>query len=161
MNTEKEIPSFDLGKIAETNLRKPEDAFEDFTKRFTNDEDELNKFHFNVQKTRHSQTNIEFWFFLAAKSVVALSALVFILFSALKLNELFSLITPENCAIFVANWHLPVVVVVSFVSAIVAVLAILLRGLSRATKQSEYDDVPTPVLLRAILEFYRSLSKSS
>ena len=133
------------------------DSFENFQKQST--DNELRAFHLASQKERHRQSTWEFWvFLLVIKGIVLFIALGFIIFSVYKLNDLFSLIGGENGAIFSQNWHLPVVIIISLVSAVVAMFAILLRGLSRNIKSSPIEDVPLPTLAKAFVELGRIIS---
>lgn len=149
--------SIDPNNIQEPKIKGSEEAFDDFIRRST--DLELSRFKVRVQKEVHRQAKWEFWIFqVAFKIVVILVALAFIGFSLYCLKNLFILISTENCVKFATNWHLPIVIIISFVSAIVAVLAILLRGLSRNRISSLAEDVPLPALARAIVELVKAIS---
>ena len=93
----------------------------------------------------------EFWAFLVAKIFVVGMAIWFIGFSINILSLSFDNIEKYK----EISWHIPVVIFISLVSGIVAVLAILLKGLSRGTKYSTSDDIPLPALARSLVELYK------
>ena len=152
--------SINPDNIQEPKIKGSEAAFDDFTRLAT--DLELKRFKVRIQKEVHRQVKWEFWIFqVFFKIAVILVALAFIGFSLYCLKNLFILISTENCAKFATNWHLPIVIIVSFVSAIVAVLAILLRGLSKNKTSSLADDVPLPSLAKAIVELARAISSKN
>lgn len=149
--------SVDTDVIQEPKIKSSEDAFDDFTKR--NTDEALEKLHLDNQKEEQWQARWDFRLFrLGFKTVVLLIALWFIISSILTLNNLFSLISHEDGAAFLRNWHLPVVIIISFVSAIVAMFAILLRGLSKHVKSSSIEDIPLPALARVLVELSQTIS---
>ena len=150
-NQSSEEPS-DINKlIKEKNIKTEGEAYEDHVSGVYNKQ--LKELDVGDRKL----VQIEFWTFLIAKAIVVFFALWFLglSFNILSISlDLYSITK-------ITDWRIPAIIAVSFVSGIVAVIAILLRGLSRNKTSSLVDDAPLPAFAKAIVELARAISSKN
>lgn len=107
---------------------------------------------------RISHGDSDFRINVSFRIVILILAIFFIGYAAFSLADVISVIRDAKPDETNENLKFMVLLAVTLASSIVALLAILLKGLF--AKSPSGDDVPLPALIRAIIELCRSHSKS-
>ena len=108
---------------------------------------------------RISHNDNDFHINVSFRIAILILAIFFIGYAAFSLADVMSVIRDAKLHETNKNLKFIILLAVTLVSSIVALLAILLKGLF--AKPSSSDEVPLPTLIGAIIELCRSHSKSS